>query len=710
MGVNRSLQRLNQMDENPVEKIVKLLTKKGMDPIIMFCFSKKDCEQYAVKIKLDFNLEEEKDAIDIIYNKAMMKLEEEDRLLPQVDSLLPILQRGIGIHHSGMLPILKEVVEILFGKGLIKVLFATETFSIGLNMPARTCCFTGLKKFDGKEMRLLSSGEWIQMSGRAGRRGLDDQGLCVMMIDEHVESDALLEMITGEALPLNSAFRLTYHMLLNLSRVEGIDSKDLLKSCFKQYQKIDVLPKFQETLINHQDAFTAFVIPNEDVIASFVAKKGHFDHFKESIQMVTSLPKYCNPYLTGGRIVHVKYKEMDFGWGIVCQVKNRPKQNGGSDPRSKYIVDIVLRIQTPKKVVDGKCHGTIAQVIPAPSKSTLFENYEWSSMDHNTELTNNEPGIMVIVPCFLDTIHEISTIRVQLPESLASDKSRKVMERALQQARTKYGALPLLNPITDLNALECVDAVEGLSVVEEELSKLMKNELFADKTQFIATMKEYNTKMEINTKIQQVEMEINEAQKVISLKEHDAYMAVLKQLNYMQDGLICTKGRVACEISAGDAVLITELIFNGFFNQLTPEVIVAILSCVVFGERYDDMVPLPKDVQEPLKVFQETIENLAKQSIACGLNIELESCLAQYRTELVPVAYAWSKQTSFVDICKMTDVFEGSIVRMFRRLDELLRQMHQGCLVIGNTSLAATFDICSTKIRRGIVFTESLYL
>ena len=98
-----------------------------------------------------------------------------------------VLRKGIGIHHSGLLPLLKEVIELLFQEGLIKCLFATETFSIGLNMPAKTVVFTSIRKFDGQNFRWLSGGEFIQMSGRAGRRGLDDRGVVIMMVDEKME-------------------------------------------------------------------------------------------------------------------------------------------------------------------------------------------------------------------------------------------------------------------------------------------------------------------------------------------------------------------------------------------------------------------------------------------------------------------------------------------------------------------------------------------
>jgi len=129
----------------------------------------------------------EKDLITQVYINAIDSLSEDDQQLPQVEALLPLLKRGIGIHHSGLLPILKEIVEILFAEGLIKALFATETFAIGINMPAKTVVFTNARKWDGKDFRWVTSGEYIQMSGRAGRRGKDDRGIVIQMVDEKMD-------------------------------------------------------------------------------------------------------------------------------------------------------------------------------------------------------------------------------------------------------------------------------------------------------------------------------------------------------------------------------------------------------------------------------------------------------------------------------------------------------------------------------------------
>ena len=169
-------------------KIVKMIMDRSMQPVIVFSFSKKDCENHAMQMaKLDFTTDDEKASIDEIFTNAMESLSEDDRKLPQVENVLPLLRRGLGIHHGGLLPILKEVIEILFSEGLVKALFATETFAMGLNMPARTVVFTGTHKFDGQSMRMVTSGEYIQMSGRAGRRGLDDRGVVILMMDEKLE-------------------------------------------------------------------------------------------------------------------------------------------------------------------------------------------------------------------------------------------------------------------------------------------------------------------------------------------------------------------------------------------------------------------------------------------------------------------------------------------------------------------------------------------
>ncbi|GIM01349.1 hypothetical protein Vretimale_6110 [Volvox reticuliferus] len=157
--------------------LVGVLGKKAMLPVAVFCFSKKRCDSCADALSsLDLSTGSEKAAVHAFVERCLARLKEGDRQLPQILRLRDLMRRGIAVHHAGLLPIMKEVVEMLFCQGYIKVLFCTETFAMGVNAPTRTVVFHSLRKHDGKNFRYLLPGEYTQMAGRAGRRGLDAVG------------------------------------------------------------------------------------------------------------------------------------------------------------------------------------------------------------------------------------------------------------------------------------------------------------------------------------------------------------------------------------------------------------------------------------------------------------------------------------------------------------------------------------------------------
>ena len=159
------------------------------------------------------------------------------------------LGRGIGVHHSGILPILKEIVEMLFQAGLVKLLFATETFAMGVNMPARTVVFDSHRKFDGLEVRNLKPGEYIQMAGRAGRRGHDKNGCVILLCKSNVPPvQDLRSMILGRPEKLESQFILRYAVILTCLRIESIKVEDIMKYTFKEFNQKLQLPAQQKQL------------------------------------------------------------------------------------------------------------------------------------------------------------------------------------------------------------------------------------------------------------------------------------------------------------------------------------------------------------------------------------------------------------------------------------------------------------------------------
>jgi len=425
-------------------KIIKMIMTRNYQPVIVFSFAKRECENNALMLsKLDFNNEEEKEMIQSVYTNAISSLSEDDQQLPQIEHLLPLLKRGIGIHHSGLLPILKEVIEILFQEGLIKVLFATETFSIGLNMPAKTVLFTSVRKFDGKENRWVSGGEYIQMSGRAGRRGLDDRGIVILMLDEKMEPAVAKGMLKGVADRLNSAFHLSYNMILNLLRVEGISPEFMLERCFYQFQNCAKIPELIDDLSKLEDEKNAIKIENESEIAEYYEIRKQLKQYKRDRRTIMNNPQYILPYLQTGRLVRIRIDDkvkdvdafkddesvQDYGWGVIISIQKRINQNKqmGEDAPPKYILDVLLYCApgTEKNPKLAK---------PCPKKTK---------------------GEMVILQCNLNTVDGISTIRTKVPNNLKSSDARNQVYKTLQETKKRFkNKIPLLDPVEHMNIKE----------------------------------------------------------------------------------------------------------------------------------------------------------------------------------------------------------------------------------------------------------------
>jgi antiviral helicase SKI2 len=232
--------------------LVQFLKKESLLPACIFVFSKKRCEENADALSnQDFCTATEKSAIHMIIEKSIARLKPEDRVLPQIVRLRDLLGRGLAVHHGGLLPIVKEVVEMLFAQTLVKVLFATETFAMGLNLPTRTVVFSGYRKHDGHSFRNLLPGEYTQMAGRAGRRGLDTVGSVIIVAPGGGEAPPVTElrqMILGDPSKLRSQFRLTYNMILNLLRVEALKIEEMIKRSFSEHATQQLLPEHEKAV------------------------------------------------------------------------------------------------------------------------------------------------------------------------------------------------------------------------------------------------------------------------------------------------------------------------------------------------------------------------------------------------------------------------------------------------------------------------------
>uniref|UniRef100_A0A671T520 RNA helicase n=1 Tax=Sinocyclocheilus anshuiensis TaxID=1608454 RepID=A0A671T520_9TELE len=643
-----------------VFKIVKMIMERNFQPVIIFSFSKKECEAYALQVaKLDFNTDDEKKLVEEVFNNATDCLSDEDKKLPQVEHVLPLLKRGIGIHHGGLLPILKETIEILFSEGLLKALFATETFAMGINMPARTVLFTSARKFDGKDFRWITSGEYIQMSGRAGRRGMDERGIVIFMVDEKMSPAVGKQLLKGSADPLNSAFHLTYNMVLNLLRVEEINPEYMLEKSFYQFQHYRAVPGVVEKMKKLEEGYNAIRIPNEESVVTYYKIRQQLAKLGKEIEEFIHKPRYCLPFLQPGRLVRVSWtfcEKLDYDW--------------------------IMTQKNPLFVVEVLLHCSKDSVKNAATDARIRERGINSVYAHCLKCDSLCAQLRMCV----NGLKHLNEVQKRFPDGI-----------------------PLLDPIDDMGIKDPA-LKKVIQKVEAFEHRMYTHPLHSDPNlEAVYTLCE--KKALIAGDIKAAKRELKKARTVLQMDELKCRKRVLRRLGFATSSdVIEMKGRVACEISSADELLLTEMVFNGLFNDLTAEQATALLSCFVFQENANEMPKLTEQLAGPLRQMQECAKRIAKVSAEAKLEVDEDTYLNQFRPHLMDVVYTWANGSSFSQICKMTDVFEGSIIRCMRRLEELLRQMCQAAKAIGNTELENKFATGITKIKRDIVFAASLYL
>ncbi len=221
-------------------QVVERLADDDLLPAICFIFSRAACDD-AVTACVDDGLRlttpDERARIRELVEQRTASLSDADLALLGYGRRLSALELGIGAHHAGMVPPFKEAVEACFTEGLVKVVFATETLALGINMPARTVVIEKLSKFTGERHEFLTPGEYTQLTGRAGRRGIDDVGYAVVLWSPFVPFDQVAGLASSRSFRLTSAFRPTYNMAANLvSRYPAEEAHHLLNLSFAQYQ------------------------------------------------------------------------------------------------------------------------------------------------------------------------------------------------------------------------------------------------------------------------------------------------------------------------------------------------------------------------------------------------------------------------------------------------------------------------------------------
>jgi superfamily II RNA helicase len=277
-----------------MNEMVRYLKNNNMFQTIIFTFSRKKCESFAKSVNVNLITHEERAEIEKIFNKYMLKYRDEYAQLGQYNDVLRLMEKGICYHHSGLLPILKEIIEIIFEKGLVKILFATETFAVGVNMPTRSVVFTSLNKFTNGKMRFLHSAEYKQMAGRAGRRGIDTKGyIFILPLYELPDTNTARLMLTGDPPELCSQFSLNYSFLLKIFLNKQSVSEFINNSLYKidNNRSIKSIVRDINNIKEQLDSYPVIASENKSVIEElykFIDKENEYADLGINVQLSKS--------------------------------------------------------------------------------------------------------------------------------------------------------------------------------------------------------------------------------------------------------------------------------------------------------------------------------------------------------------------------------------------------------------------------------------
>ena len=243
-------------------EIVGMLGARNLLPAIFFIFSRVGCDAAVTQlVRSGIRLTDaaERDEIRLIVEERCRTLRDDDLAVLGYWEWLDGLQRGVAAHHAGLLPAFKEVVEELFQKKLLRVVFATETLALGINMPARTVVLEKLEKFNGEARVPITPGEYTQLTGRAGRRGIDTEGHSVIQWTSGLDPQAVASLASRRTYPLNSSFRPTYNMAVNLIEQFGRErTREILESSFAQFQADRAVVDLARTVRKNQEALEGY--------------------------------------------------------------------------------------------------------------------------------------------------------------------------------------------------------------------------------------------------------------------------------------------------------------------------------------------------------------------------------------------------------------------------------------------------------------------
>lgn len=638
----------SRIEPSRLDEVMRL-EREGLLPAIIFIFSRVGCDaavEQVLRSGLRLTTPAERADIERIVDERTAALPDDDLAILGWTSWRDALSRGVASHHAGLLPAFKEVVEELFTRGLVKVVFATETLALGINMPARSVVLERLIKWNGDAHVDVTPGEYTQLTGRAGRRGIDVEGHAVVAWHQGLDPQALAGLASTRTYPLRSSFSPSYNMAVNLVGQFGRSrARELLETSFAQFQADRSVVGLARQIRRNENAMVGHA-------TSMTCHLGDFEEYS----------------------------------ALRRQLSDREAElaRQGTAQRKAQAVASMESLAVGDVIIIGSGRRALTAVVLDPGLSSTFEG------PRPQVLTLDRQVKRLSIVDFPAPIEPIAKIRVPKNFNGRDARSRRDLASYLKDASP--------------DAVRAPRSKRGGGAANDDAELLRLRSALrqhpchgCDEREQHARWAERYWRLERENR--QLERRADQRTSTIA-RTFDRVCAVLTDLGYLVDDQVTADGTRLTRLYNELDLLAAECLRTGVWNGLTPPALAACVSALVFEARRPDDEAAPRlpagQVSEVLASMVTTWARLEEVESSHGVDFLREPDLG-----FAWAAHQWASGRRLETVLEETELTPGDFVRWMKQLIDLLGQI---ATAAGETSpVQQTARTAMDQLRRGVV-------
>jgi len=633
-------------------EVIARLDRAGLLPAITFIFSRAGCDaavQQCLAANLRLTTPEEADEIASIVAQRTADIPSQDLHVLGYSDWLAGLVRGIAAHHAGLLPVFKEVVEELFAAGLIRAVFATETLALGINMPARTVVIERLDKWNGENHAALTAGEYTQLTGRAGRRGIDVEGHAVVLWQPGIDPVTVAGLAGTRTYPLNSSFQPSYNMAVNLVGQVGRErASRLLESSFAQFQADRAVVGIARRVSRVRGAMSELATSCD---------RGDFAEYARIRAELSQREKELAKSRSAARRAAVLESLAQLGRGDIIVVPGGRRAGTAVvlEPAANPAAPLLVLLTEHRQIRRLSATDCPDPVMPV-ERITIPGRFNPRSPQHRKDLA--------------------ATMRNKLAGTSA---------RQLRQAARQNGA--------------------GLGDAEAAIADLRRRlrehpcHGCPDEQAHSRQAEKY---LRLDREAEALDRQVAGRAHVVA-RTFDRVCSVLQQLGYTDGDTVTTDGKMLAGIYSELDLLTAECLRRGVWDNLSPAELAACVSGLTFEARRPEESELPRLPGGQVSTVMAAMVRLWAELDGIEKRHRL-SFLREPDFGFTARSHAWASGQS-LELLLDDDMTPGDFVRAVKQLIDLLDQIR---VAAGDTALASTARSAIAALRRGVVAYSSI--